>query len=150
MLKSLFSSSQKTAYAATFALGPLERKVMEQVWAHEKASVRDVFLALGESWAYTTVLTTLERLHKKGLLAREKDGKAFFYSSCCSSQELEQDRLRAAIDGILGLNAGGTAPILATIVDTVSKYDRSMLDELDRLVRQKRRALKEAKEGSDV
>ena len=131
-------------------LGPLERTVMEQVWAHEKVSVRDVFLALKESWAYTTVLTTLERLYKKGLLERHKDGKAFFYAPRCSSQELETGRLRETIDTMLGRDDGTASPILATIVDTVSEYDRSMLDELDRLIKQKRRALKNVKESEDV
>lgn len=150
MLKSLFSPSQKKSESVAISLGPLERKVMQQVWAHGKVSVRDVFLALGESWAYTTVLTTLERLYKKGFLAREKDGKAFFYSSSCSHQELEQGHLRATIDSILGWNESGTAPILATIVDTVSEHDRSMLDELDRLIQQKRLALQNAKEEENV
>src|SRR5205085_12314654 len=71
-------------------LGPLELEAMEMVWQRGEASVRDIHLAFGERLAYTTLMTTLDRLHKKGLLERRKDGRAFIYSPRFSPAELER------------------------------------------------------------
>ncbi len=46
------------------------------------------------------------------------------------------------IDGLLGGGAEGIQPVLACIVDTVSERDRQLLDELDRLVKEKKRELR--------
>lgn len=126
-------------------LGPLERDVMEIVWRRYEdgeVSVRDVHLIFGERLAYTTVMTTLDRLHKKGLLERRKDGRAFLYSPCLSPQEFERSIARDVIDRLLGRGANGVEPVLACIVDAVGEHDRALLDELDRLIEEKRRALR--------
>jgi predicted transcriptional regulator len=132
-------------------LGPLEREVMDFIWRHfeEKgeASVRDVFLAFGERLAYTTLMTTLDRLHKKGMLERRKDGRAFCYSPKLSAQEFERSRARGLIDLLLGRGEHGVEPVLACIIDAVSDHDRELLDELDRLIEEKRRTLKEKERG---
>jgi len=124
-------------------LGKLERKVMEETWRRKEVSVRDVCISFGDQVAYTTVMTTLDRLHKKGLLARRKSGRAFLYSPSVSREEMEQGVARDVIDGLLGSDtASGVEPVLACIVDAVSERDRELLDELDRLVREKRRELR--------
>src|SRR5438552_15059421 len=66
--------------ANTF-LGPLETAVMERLWKRRQATVRDVVddLAKERSLAYTTVMTIMTRLHAKGLLLRERDGKHKVY-----------------------------------------------------------------------
>lgn len=129
-------------------LGPLEREVMETVWQRygggEETSVRDVHLAFGERLAYTTLMTTLDRLHKKGLLERRKEGRAFFYSPRLSPQEFEHSIARDVIDTLLGRNREGVEPVLACIVDAVGARDRLLLDELDRLIEEKRRALRQS------
>lgn len=149
----LFKNRQliKTAEEAAAELGPLEREVMEILWQrYESASpgagevsVRDIYLAFGERLAYTTLMTTLDRLHKKGLLERRKDGRAFLYSPRFSSQELERNIARDVIDALLGRGENGVEPVLACIVDAVSDHDRELLDQLDRLVKEKRRMLRE-------
>jgi predicted transcriptional regulator len=125
-------------------LGPLERQVMELIWRRpEEAaelSVRDVYLAFGRRLAYTTLMTTLDRLHKKGFLDRRKEGRAFFYSTRFSPDEFERGVARNVINKLLGRGANGVEPILACIVDAVSERDRALLDELDRLIKEKRRA----------
>ena len=60
-------------------LGELETSVMEAVWALAPTTAREVHDHFGDSRAYTTIMTTLDRLHHKGLLAREKDGLAWRY-----------------------------------------------------------------------
>jgi len=128
--------------AISMTLGELEREVMEIAWQRGEVSVRDVCLALDERMAYTTLMTTLDRLHKKGLLARRKDGRAFLYSPRLSPEQFTRGVAQDLIDGLLARGEGGAEPILACIVDAVSERDRALLDELDRLVKEKRRALK--------
>lgn len=128
--------------AISMTLGELEREVMEIAWQRGEVSVRDVCLALDERMAYTTLMTTLDRLHKKGLLARRKDGRAFLYSPRLSPEQFTRGVAQDLIDGLLARGEGGAEPILACIVDAVSELDRALLDELDRLIKEKRRALK--------
>ncbi|HKQ73745.1 MAG TPA: BlaI/MecI/CopY family transcriptional regulator [Blastocatellia bacterium] len=126
-------------------LGPLEREVMELIWKRpERAaevSVRDIHLAFEGRLAYTTLMTTLDRLHKKGLLDRRKEGRAFFYSPRFSPNEFERGVARDLINALLGRGSEGVEPILACIIDAVSERDRALLDELERLIKEKRRAV---------
>lgn len=141
--------SKKPGETLTSELGPLERDVMEIVWRRyetgsadsKEVSVRDVHLAFQERLAYTTLMTTLDRLHKKGLLERRKDGRAFLYSPRLSPQEFERSIARDVIDTLLGRGPNGVEPLLACIVDAVSEHDRELLDELDRLIKEKRHTL---------
>jgi predicted transcriptional regulator len=126
---------------ASVALGPLERQVLEETWRRKEISVRDVFVFFHEQVAYTTLMTTLDRLYKKGLLSRRKSGRAFLYSPRLTRDEFEQGIAEDVIDGLLGRGAHGVEPVLACIVDAVSENDRELLDELDRLIREKRREL---------
>lgn len=127
---------------ASESLGKLEQDVLKEIWRREEVSVRDVYLAFGETIAYTTLMTTLDRLFKKKLLTRRKDGRAFIYLPAVSSDELEQGIREDVIQGLLGHGADAVQPVLACIVDTVSERDRELLDELDRLIKEKRRELK--------
>lgn len=126
---------------ASESLGKLEQGVLEEIWKRDEVSVRDIYLAFGERIAYTTLMTTLDRLYKKKLLTRRKDGRAFVYLPAVSSDELEQGIREDVIDGLLGHGADAVQPVLACIVDTVSERDRELLDELDRLIKEKRREL---------
>ena len=128
---------------AALALGRLERQVLEETWRHGETSVRDIFSAFDQRIAYTTVMTTLDRLYKKRLLSRRKDGRAFLYSALVTREEFERVIAEDVIDGLLGRAADRVEPVLACIVDAVSEHDRELLDELDRLIREKRRELKE-------
>lgn len=143
-----FRQSSESVESIVSNLGPLEREVMEFVWqqyhqnhANSEVSVRDVHVAFNERLAYTTLMTTLDRLHKKGLLERRKDGRAFFYSLRLSPQEFERSIAREVIDTLLGRGENGVEPVLACIVDAVGEHDRALLDELDRLIEEKRRNL---------
>ena len=124
------------------ALGKLERRVLEEAWRRAELTVRDVYVAFGENIAYTTLMTTLDRLYKKNLLQRRKDGRAFIYSPAVSRQEFEHGIRADVIDGLVGHGAEGVEPVLACIVDAVSDHDRELLDELERLIKEKRRELK--------
>ena len=123
------------------SLGTLERKTLEEVWRQKATNVRDVVAALDGNFAYTTIMTTLDRLYKKGYLDRRKDKRAFVYTARMSPEEL---RVGLAGDVIVGLIDGATKhvePVLACIVDAVSDRDRELLDELERLVKEKKASL---------
>lgn len=131
----------RTNSAPDLILGPLERELLELIWQRGEVSVRDIHRMVDERLAYTTLMTTLDRLHKKGLLERRKDGRAFYYSPRQTHLEFEQNLTRRALDTLLGRGAEGVEPLLACIVDAVSDHDRELLDELDRLIQEKRRTL---------
>ena len=119
--------------------GPLEERVLEALWRSPQGlSVREVRLSLGDGLAYTTVMTTLDRLYKKGLLERQRDGKAFRYTTRASRETLGARALRRWLLRLLG--RGPARPILASLVDAVGEHDRALLPELTRLVREKERA----------
>lgn len=123
------------------SLGSLERETMREVWRQKEVTVRQVSAAFGEQSAYTTVMTTLDRLYKKGLLNRRKEGRAFFYSPRYSPEELELGVTQDVIGSLLDASDCSVEPVLACIVDAVSERDLVLLDELERLVQAKRRAI---------
>ncbi len=137
----LLRGFRRPSEVASLALGPLERQALEEIWRRGEISVRDLFVGFDERVAYTTLMTTLDRLFKKGLLNRRKEGRAFVYSPLVSREELEQGIAEDVIDGLLGRGAHGVEPVLACIVDAISQNDRELLDELDRLIQEKRRSL---------
>ena len=124
------------------AFGPLERRVLEAVWEQGEVSVRDVHASLGAPTAYTTLMTTLDRLYRKGVLARRKRGRAYLYHAAVAREELERSVADDLVRGILGEGSEAAQPLLSSLVEAVSQRDRQLLDELDRLIREKRRALR--------
>lgn len=122
-------------------LGPLERRVVEFLWTAHEGSVRDVCDHLGAAVAYTTAMTTLDRLYKKRLLTRRKLGRAFVYAPAVSRAEFERAVSAELVDNLLERHRGAPLPLLSHLVDAVSDRDRELLDELERLVREKRDAL---------
>ncbi len=124
------------------SLGELERKTLEEVWRQNEVCVRDVSAAFGFELAYTTLMTTLDRLYKKGFLVRRKSGRAFLYAARFSEQELERGFAQNIIGNLLSAATGKTEPVLSCIIEAVSEHDLSLLDELERLVQEKRSAIK--------
>jgi len=127
------------------SLGDLERKTMDEVRRQGKVNVSRVISALDGSYAYTTVMTTLDRLYKKGLLDRKKEGRAYYYSAKYSREEMERSMAADVIDSLLHNSIGRVEPVLACIVDSVSERDLQLLDELERLVKEKRLELEKGK-----
>jgi predicted transcriptional regulator len=81
-------------------LGELERGVMEQLWSSPGTlSVREVHAALGRDreLAYTTVMTVLDRLAKKGLVVRERDKRAYRYAAAQSREDLVAEVMHTAL-----------------------------------------------------
>jgi len=120
----------------------LERKVLDAAWRLEKANVRDVIDALDDEFAYTTIMTTLDRLYKKGYLDRELEGRAFIYSPRVTHEQMQIGILGDVITGLLDSATRSVQPVLASIVDSVGDKDRKLLDELERLVKEKKAAMR--------
>src|SRR5437867_8425417 len=118
-------------------LGELETAVMELLWAQPRQTVTQVERRLQEAReiAHTTVLTTLDRLHRKGYLARNKVGKAFVYAPRLNREEFERGMAEEVLGALLG---DFSAPALSAFVDLVSE-DASALDRLEAMIREKRR-----------
>jgi predicted transcriptional regulator len=141
MPKFMLRGFSRPREAIIASLGSLERQTMDEVWKQKEVSVRQVETAFGERVAYTTVMTTLDRLYKKGFLDRRKEGRAFLYSPRFTPEELERGLTEDVIGSLLDAGTEHIEPVLACIVDAVSDRDRELLDELERLVREKRRLL---------
>jgi len=123
------------------ALGPLEITVMEILWAHGESNVHDVTQRLSRPLAYTTVMTTLDRLYKKGLLERCKADRAYLYLPRLSRAEWEQKRAGEFVAGFLAAPQTSGELLVSCLVDAVGRHDEALLDELERKIRSKRKEL---------
>ncbi len=82
--------------------GDLEAVIMHLVWDHESpVTVRELFdeLRKERAIAYTTVMSTMDNLHRKGWLDRVKEGKAYRYAATASREEYSARLMREALDG---------------------------------------------------
>jgi predicted transcriptional regulator len=126
----------KNRMPAPQPLGPLEVAVMETVWARGEGNVRDVIDRLGRPLAYTTIMTTLDRLYKKGLLGRRKSERAFIYTAAMTRQEWEQKRAGDFVAGFLSPEL-----LISCLVEAVGQHDMALLDDLEKKIRMKRREM---------
>lgn len=123
--------------AVDVALGPLEQRVLEALWDHGPATVRDLIQHF-PGVAYTTLMTTADRLYRKHVLVRVRHGRAFRYEPRWSRSAFEVRLAGSTLSALLADDPQRLAPILSLFVDEVSRRDATMLDELERLVRQKK------------
>jgi predicted transcriptional regulator len=82
-------------------------------------------------------MTTLDRLHRKGVLSREKQGRAFLYQTRLSRNEFESARAGVAVRAALQ-TGGSLAPLASYLIDAVGDRDRELLGELESLVAARR------------
>lgn len=125
---------------AAAKLGPLEQQLMQKLWSRGDATVRELVDNGDLDLAYTTVMTTLDRLYKKDLLDRVPEGRAFRYSPRVSEEQLNCAAAGEAIRQLLG-SRSSVMP-LSYLVEAVSEHDVRLLDELQKIVERKRRELR--------
>lgn len=79
--------------------GSLENEVMLCIWEHNERTVREIYSCISKKRkiAYTTVMTVMGRLVKKGLLKRKKQGKFYVYSPKLSKKQTVKKILHQAI-----------------------------------------------------
>ena len=128
-------------HADEHALGHLETTVLEILWDRGESNVHDVSELLGRPLAYTTVMTTLDRLYKKGLLERRKSDRAFLYSPRFSRQQWQQKRAGDFVAAFLAEPQPSSDLLISCLVEAVGRHDQSLLDELEKKIRLKRKEL---------
>ncbi|MCI0488601.1 MAG: BlaI/MecI/CopY family transcriptional regulator [Blastocatellia bacterium] len=125
-----------TAQGIKQVLGKLEAEVMTVLWERPGQTVVEVEerLRRKRKIAHTTVLTTLDRMYRKGDLTREKQGKAYVYAPRYTREEFERNLAREVLGALIG---GLGEPILSTFIDMVGE-DEEKLDRLEVLIKEKR------------
>ncbi len=125
------------------SLGPLERQVLQIVCQGGDITVRDTLRALGREAAYTTIMTTLDRLHRKGILNRRKKNRAYVYSSALSLSDLETQMARDLLVELLRCNVRSRDELATLMVSTIAMHDAPLLEVISARIEQ-------AYSGSDM
>ena len=133
--------TEESEAAQSLPLGPLELSVMEVVWQTGTCNVRDVVQKLDRDLAYTTVMTTMDRLYKKRLLDRTKCDRAFQYSARIAKAEWERQRTDDLVAGFLAGTQPAREMLISCLVDAVGEHDPDLLDQLEEKIQSKRRTL---------
>ena len=118
-------------------LGPLEQDVMDVVWRLGDATVRDVHdeLAGSREIAYTTVMTTMARLARKGLLQRDTGGLAHRDRPALSRDQYARGAVGDVLTWLLDRYP---EPAVAYLADVVDDLDGMTLEELREAVARRR------------
>lgn len=114
--------------------------MLDGLWARGSATVRELVEGNYRDLAYTTLMTTLDRLFKKGLLTRSEEGRAFRYSPRFTREELHREAASHALCQLLDASPASSLP-LSFLVEILGERDAQLLDDLQKLVERKRREL---------
>ena len=119
--------------------GDLEYAVLAKLWELGITSAREIHAGIGApaGLVYTTTAKVLDRLHEKGLVTRERKGKAFVYRAKVAREVVEHARARTVLSRLLGARPHTT---VAALVEAVESIDPRLLDELERAVAARRRS----------
>ena len=121
-------------------LGPLEERVLYTLFEKCSATVRELHEVDYKDLAYTTVMTTLDRLFKKGLLRRTREGKAFRYTPRFSCEVFHREAAKDALHHLLDVSPASSLP-LSILVQILGERDAKLLDDLRELVERKCREM---------
>lgn len=111
--------------------------MLAALWEKGELATPDVHRAVGEprGLAYTTILTVLQRLYRKGLVARRGKGKSHVYTPALSRDEFQERRAEALAATMIRLGTAGLSAFLAEANRLDSQFIadlRTQLEELDR------------------
>lgn len=121
-----------------FMLGPLEREVMEVLWRAGECSVKDVLKQMEHPTAYTTVMTTLVRLHGKGVLKQSRQERAFRYAPLVTAQEMEVRIATELLNRFLSGPCAQRAALYSSLLMAIAELDERLLEELEKVIQKKR------------
>jgi predicted transcriptional regulator len=116
--------------------GDLETVIMQLVWDHDgPVTVRDLLgeLLRDREIAYTTVMSTMDNLHRKGWLARAKDGKAYRYTATASREEYSARLMAEAL-----ADGGDTEAVLSHFVARIDGQESDALRAVMRRLAERR------------
>jgi BlaI family transcriptional regulator, penicillinase repressor len=100
-------------------LAPLELDCMNALWRLGEATVRDIHAALATTRprAYTTIMTILDRLAQKGVVERQKAGRAWLYKANLSADQARTHAVARLVEGFFQ----GSTEALASHISTLNK-----------------------------
>jgi predicted transcriptional regulator len=111
--------------------GALEAEIVATLWAAgEPLTPKDVQSEIGGELAYTTVMTALTRLYEKGVVTREKSGRAYAYTAVLDTPGIAAARMRELLE-----SGGDREAVLASFLGSLSDADERTLLELLRSAR---------------
>jgi predicted transcriptional regulator len=115
-------------------LTPQELEIMKIVWQKGQASVRDVYETLLErrKIAYTTVMTMMRVLQRKGYLKARRDARAYIYRPAHAERQVLRSMVREFVDRVFN---GSARPLLVHLVED-RRLSKDEMEELERLVRE--------------
>ncbi|MFA7554102.1 MAG: BlaI/MecI/CopY family transcriptional regulator [Spongiibacteraceae bacterium] len=120
-------------------LGELEKLVLQHIWDTGEVDAKQVFAHFEKTRGGTlnTIQSTLDRLYKKNLLSREKQGHAYLYKAA-----INRNAFIGQLINDIASDFGSTrdSPLLAAFSSLTSDLDNEQLDELERLIEEKRAA----------
>jgi len=130
--------SKSKASQASTRLGDLEAAIMTVIWECGEATVEEVRNSLDREKkpAYTTVMTVMSRLAEKGVLEREKQGRAFLYRAAANQSEVAGSMLTSLVDR---LYAGSPGRAIAHLIETEEDVGDDELARLEELIRERRK-----------
>lgn len=119
-------------------LGALEKSVMDILWERGEATGREVFEGISreKTLAFTTVLTVMDRLLKKGLIKRAKRGGVFVYTASMTKDNFVKQISQEVLQGILDISASSAA---SSFVDLLYKTNPEEIDRLSKLIVDKKK-----------
>jgi predicted transcriptional regulator len=137
-----FHRFQPQQGAPSGALGPLEAAVMEAVWSRGAATLSEIHSDLGgrERLAFNTVATAAERLFRKGLLAKERDGRAHRWSPRISRHEFASEVSRQVSHGLVAEFGSVAVAEFVDALETLKPDELALLESLTRKARRRLRA----------
>ncbi len=127
------------------ALGPRELDVLDQLWRHGDLSAQQLHERIAADLSLNTVQSTLERLHRKELVQRSKQGRAFFYSAGLTRSEVVS---RVLNDLARDVGRGDLAPIISGFAEFLAADDANIEQQLLRILEPDERAPAERPDAS--
>ena len=117
-------------------LGRMEMRIMGILWDAGSATCREVFTRLGgdKEYAYTTVLSMMKHLEKKGVVQHTEDGRAFVYSPTVEREHVEERMLSDFVDSVF---FGSASSLVNSLLNTAGLDDRD-LEEIEEAIRKLR------------
>jgi predicted transcriptional regulator len=119
-------------------LGDLERVVMDHLWSTGSLDVKSCHQVIGRRRRITlnTVQSTMERLHRKGLLRREKVSHAYVYAPSLTREAYGARLAHEVVSSVMGADA--QASVLAAFVDLAERAGEEGLARMEALIAARR------------
>ncbi len=119
--------------------GSAELHVLEALWEKGALTGREIYeeACRFKELAYTTVLTTVGRMVKKGSIRRKKRDGIYIYEPAWTKLEFERQATSAVIKGIVEVSPSYA---VSAFVDILTEYDTDSLDEIMKVIERRRKA----------